>query len=171
MASGKKWFETQAYRNKCTNLFLDVAAHDIVFFGPSGSHAVDGAFMASEARRGPMRVHQKVAHEHLHERLSHELMKPLQKYLAKKGFMEYVLFDDVWDLRPLKLTFFNLAQLLDSRLPGQWAGMPSLRSHNQELHSLIKQLLADPQTIHRKAVLVFNRLESYCSFRAQRFKG
>ena len=117
MAAGRKWFECQASATTAQNRFKSFGPGDYVIFGTSGDPEAAGIFrVAAPATRGLALKDDPdaVMQEHLLPRLAADgtLIEALRSYLDGKSVLDYLPFDEVWDLRPLRITCSDLVERL-----------------------------------------------------------
>jgi hypothetical protein len=157
IASGELWFLLTKARNVSKHQLKDMTPGDFCAFGPMGGVGgkenckIHGVIRVNSHRRGPLRVTPRAVHKNFHDRLNPNMMGHVQEYLASNKIMEYVPFEEVWDLRRLNITFKEFAELLHSRA---WKptpqGMDCLIPNRKYFVPELKNLLEDPLALHRR---------------------
>ena len=123
MADGGKWFESQAYVASSRNIFKRVRVGDVLFFG-TGDAVFGAALVSSEAVRVDAATARTLLAERLVGAASEKLRAEFDGYLDGRGRVDYVLFDVVWDLRLLGLSWEVLIrQRLQAQPPQDWQGL------------------------------------------------
>jgi hypothetical protein len=154
MAAGQKWFECQGY-TRPSNRFKQLKAGDYVVFGAAGRREASGIFrLESGATRG-VRLEESldgVIAEHFGPRMAVELLPELRGYLEEKGFVDYLPFEEVWDLRPLHINCSDVFARLKATSPLQVSSLVYLQSPHDLEETMSMFLNEHRETlVHRRS--------------------
>ena len=119
------------------------------FSAPWGERRSPAFYASAPKRRGACRIE-----EHLHPRLSTDadLKEKFRAYLEDKDYVDYVPFEEGWDLRPLHITCSAVFERLGSSCPAQVATIVCLQpSGGVNVRTKMEEFLSERRSdvVHR----------------------
>ncbi|CAJ1379993.1 unnamed protein product [Effrenium voratum] len=139
LASGEKMFEAQSYREKKGNAMKFAKAGVWVLFGESGSEQVAGAAVLA----GPAMRNIKLAEiQGRVGSLPQHLQAPFSEYIAGAVKVDLVDVQIVYDLRPLSLSWGQVAAMLKCKVSRN-IGFTRVRCQDEAAWQRFRELVAD----------------------------
>jgi hypothetical protein len=124
MAGGRKFFECVVNCSKHQNVLKSFQDGHYMAFGEKGTNKVDGVAVVEGE------PHLQCSDRSLLKSLflgSNDEIAQLDEYLDRGQTFDYLMFREVFDLRPKKLSWNEFCRRLRCSSPGQWQGFPSLQ--------------------------------------------
>jgi len=137
-AGGRKFFECVVNCSTHQNVLKSFQDGHYMAFGEKGTNKVDGVAVVEGE------PHLQCSDRSLLKSLflgSKDEIAQLDEYLDRGQTFDYLMFREVFDLRPKKLSWNEFCRRLRCSSPGQWQGFPSLQG--SEVVDKLQNMLAE----------------------------